>query len=218
MLVNTIIMGWVNLAMAKILALTLARPDKLEALAVCLVFTALYVTIGGLWGVLVTDLLQFVVKMSMAIVLAVAAVAAVGGIGALKSKLAARRRGAQVAAGGSVLAFFPTTNEAWMPVLTFLMFIGVAWWASSYPGAEPGGGGYIAQRIFAREERKRRAVRDAVLQRRALRAAPVAVDPRRARVARPLSARRHRRRRQGRSGARLRAGDDRPSARLRCAA
>ncbi len=80
LLVNTIIMGWVNLAIAKILGLVLGIP-KLEAIGVCLAFTALYVMIGGLWSVLVTDLLQFVVKMSMAIVLAVAAVASIGGIG-----------------------------------------------------------------------------------------------------------------------------------------
>src|SRR6202166_2968521 len=84
-LVNTIVMGWVNLAMAKILGLTLHVP-KLEALGVCLVFTAVYVTIGGLWGVFVTDLLQFVVKMTMAIVLAVAAVCAVGGISPMIAK------------------------------------------------------------------------------------------------------------------------------------
>jgi Na+/proline symporter len=85
----------------------------------------------------------------MAIVLAVSAVAAVGGIGVLKTQLAAIDAAHKIAAGGSVLSFFPTTNEAWMPMLTFLTFIGVAWWASSYPGAEPGGGGYIAQRIFS---------------------------------------------------------------------
>jgi SSS family solute:Na+ symporter len=152
-LVNSIIMGWVNLAMAKILELTL-HVNKYEALAVCLIFTAVYVTIGGLWGVLVTDVLQFAVKMSMAIVLAVAAVAAVGGIGALEAKLAARdlalaHNDAAAAAAHSVLAFFPTTNAAWLPLLTFLTYIGVQWWASSYPGAEPGGGGYIAQRIFS---------------------------------------------------------------------
>ena len=146
-LVNTIIMGWVNLAMAKILELTLHVP-KLEALAVCLVFTAVYVTIGGLWGVLVTDLLQFVVKMSMAIVLAFAAVAAVGGIPALETKLRVLDA-AHAIGGGSILAFFPTTNSAWLPMLTFVTYIGVQWWASSYPGAEPGGGGYIAQRIFS---------------------------------------------------------------------
>ena len=148
-IVNTIIMGWVNLAMAKVLELTLHVP-KLEALAVCLLFTGVYVTIGGLWGVLVTDLLQFVVKMSMAIVLAVAAVAAVGGIGALETKLAVVDAAHKITTtSGSILAFFPTSNEAWLPLLTFVTYIGVQWWASSYPGAEPGGGGYIAQRIFS---------------------------------------------------------------------
>ena len=147
-IVNTIIMGWVNLAMAKVLTLTLHVP-KLEALAVCLVFTAVYVTIGGLWAVLVTDLLQFVVKLSMAIVLAVSVVAAVGGIGSLQTQLAALDATHQTASRGSVLAFFPTTNEAWLPLFTFVTYIAVQWWASSYPGAEPGGGGYIAQRIFS---------------------------------------------------------------------
>jgi Na+/proline symporter len=123
---------------------------KTEALAVCLLFTGIYVMIGGLWGVLVTDLLQFVVKMSMAIALAIVAVAAVGGISGLETKLAAVDAAHAVAsAGGSVLAFFPTTNAAWLPLLTFVTYIGVQWWASSYPGAEPGGGGYIAQRIFS---------------------------------------------------------------------
>jgi Na+/proline symporter len=147
-LINTIIMGWVNLAMAKILSLTL-HLDKGWALAGCLLFTGIYVTLGGLWGVLVTDVLQFIVKMTMAIVLAVAAVAAVGGIAGLKSGLAAVDASHHIAAGGSLLSFFPTTDAAWMPLLSFVTFIGVAWWASSYPGAEPGGGGYIAQRIFA---------------------------------------------------------------------
>jgi SSS family solute:Na+ symporter len=147
-LVNTIIMGWVNLAMMKILSLVLHVP-KVEALAVCLLFTGLYVMIGGLWGVLVTDLLQFVVKMTMAVVLAVVAVAAVGGIGSLESKLASVDAAHAVSAGGSILAFFPTTNAAWLPLLTFVTYIAVQWWASSYPGAEPGGGGYIAQRIFS---------------------------------------------------------------------
>jgi Na+/proline symporter len=146
--VNSVIMGWVNLAMAKILELTL-HVHKLEALGACLLFTGIYVTLGGLWGVLVTDLLQFVVKMTMAIVLAVAAVAAVGGIGSLEAKLAAIDAAHRIGSSGSILAFFPATNEAWLPMLTFVTYIGVQWWASSYPGAEPGGGGYIAQRIFS---------------------------------------------------------------------
>jgi Na+/proline symporter len=147
-LVNTIIMGWVNLAMVKILSLTLHVPTML-ALYVCLVLTALYVTIGGLWSVLVTDMLQFVVKMSMAIVLAVAAVVAVGGMGALKDGLSTIDAAHHASGHGSILAFVPSGDASWMPLTTFLVFIGVAWWASSYPGAEPGGGSYIAQRIFA---------------------------------------------------------------------
>ncbi|MFN2460417.1 MAG: sodium:solute symporter family protein [Candidatus Velthaea sp.] len=147
-IVNTIIMGWVNLAMAKVLSLTL-HVDKSAAILVCLALTAVYVTIGGLWSVLVTDLLQFVVKMTMAVVLAVVAVAAVGGIGTLKAKLALIDAQHHAGTGGSILAFFPSNDSAWMPLTTFLVFVGVAWWASSYPGAEPGGGSYVAQRIFA---------------------------------------------------------------------
>jgi Na+/proline symporter len=152
-LVNTIIMGWVNLAMVKVLSLTLHVPTTL-ALYVCLVLTALYVTIGGLWSVLVTDMLQFIVKMSMAIVLAIAAVVAVGGITVLKAKLDVLDVAHHASGGGSLLSFFPTGDASWMPITTFLVFIGVAWWASSYPGAEPGGGSYIAQRIFASKDEK----------------------------------------------------------------
>ncbi len=152
-IVNTIIMGWVNLAMVKVLSLTLHVPT-LPALYICLVLTALYVTIGGLWSVLVTDMLQFIVKMSMAIVLAIAAVVAVGGITVLKAKLDVLDLAHHASGGGSLLSFFPTGDASWMPLTTFLVFVGVAWWASSYPGAEPGGGSYIAQRIFASKDEK----------------------------------------------------------------
>jgi solute:Na+ symporter, SSS family len=154
-IVNTIIMGWVNLAMVKILSLTLHVPTTL-ALYVCLILTALYVTIGGFWSILVTDFLQFIVKMTMAVVLAVAAVAAVGGIAALKTGLAAidAQRHTTGGGGGSILDFVPSGDASWMPITTFLVFIGVSWWASSYPGAEPGGGSYIAQRIFASKSEK----------------------------------------------------------------
>src|SRR6266852_798261 len=151
--INCIIMGWVNLAMVKILETTLGL-DKSGALKVViglLIFTAFYTTISGLWGVLVTDLFQFVLKMGMVIVLAVFAVKAVGGLATLKLKVAAL----DTASGfGSRLDFFPSTDSAWMPVITLFVYLGVNWWASWYPGAEPGGGGYVAQRIFsARDER-----------------------------------------------------------------
>jgi solute:Na+ symporter, SSS family len=151
--INCIIIGWVNLAMMKILEVTLGLDARraLVALTAMLVFTAFYTTIAGLWGVLVTDLVQFVLKMGMVIALAVYAVRAVGGLGELKSKIAVLDA---AAGGGSRLAFFPSTDSAWMPAITLFVYLGVNWWASWYPGAEPGGGGYVAQRIFsAKDER-----------------------------------------------------------------
>ncbi|MDF2698040.1 MAG: Na+/solute symporter [Labilithrix sp.] len=135
--VNCMIIAWVNLAMAKILGLTLGLP-KGPAVAACLLLTALYVSVSGLWGVLVTDVLQFVVKLGMTIVLAVVAVRAVGGIDRMKEALPPEK-----------LAFVPDLDSAWMPALTFAVYVGVQWWAAWYPGAEPGGGGYVAQRIFS---------------------------------------------------------------------
>src|SRR5215208_4112275 len=87
--INCIILGWVNLAMIKILEVTLGV-DKRGAIMVVigiLLFTAFYTTISGLWGVLVTDLFQFVLKMGMVVVLAILSVRAVGGIDALKMKI-----------------------------------------------------------------------------------------------------------------------------------
>jgi SSS family solute:Na+ symporter len=152
--INCIILGWVNLAMVKILEITFGL-DKSAAIKIVigmLVFTAFYTTISGLWGVLVTDLFQFALKMGMVILLAIFAVNAVGGIDHLKSKIGAM----DAATGaGSRLAFFPDLNSAWMPAITFFVYLGVVWWSTWYPGAEPGGGGYVAQRIFsAKNERE----------------------------------------------------------------
>lgn len=152
--INCIVLGWVNLAMVKILqtALGLDKRAAVTVLIGMLLFTAFYTTISGLWGVLVTDLFQFVLKMAMVIVLAVLAVRAVGGIDSMKMKIAAL----DAASGqvGSRLAFFPDLNSAWMPAITFFVYLAVNWWASWYPGAEPGGGGYIAQRIFSAKDEK----------------------------------------------------------------
>ena len=137
---NCIIIGWVNLAMMKILQVTLGldQTHALYALLAMLLFTAFYTTLAGLWGVLVTDLVQFVLKMGMVIALAAYAVRAVGGLDALKQQTAGR------------LDFFPSSDAPWMPAITLFVYLGVNWWASWYPGAEPGGGGYVAQRIFWR--------------------------------------------------------------------
>src|SRR6266705_1475995 len=78
----------------------------------------------------------------------IVAVHAVCGIDAMRAKLAL------LPGHGSVLSFVPDVGSAWMPLITFFVYIGVNWWATWYPGAEPGGGGYIAQRMFsAKDER-----------------------------------------------------------------
>lgn len=152
--INCIILGWVNLAMVKILMVVFPALDKLHALGVVfciMLLTAGISTLSGLWGVLVTDLFQFVLKMGMVIILAFYAVKAAGGMGGMVTKLHAMDA---TRSGGSILNFVPTVGSAWMPLLTFFVYIAVIWWATWYPGAEPGGGGYIAQRIFcAKNER-----------------------------------------------------------------
>ncbi len=151
--INCIILGWVNLAMVKILEITLGVSKTGAILIVIgmLMFTAFYTAISGLWGVLVTDLFQFALKMGMVIVLAVLAVNAVGGIDQLKAKIGAM----DAASGsGSRLAFFPEYDSIWMPAVTLFVYLGVIWWSTWYPGAEPGGGGYVAQRIFSAKNEK----------------------------------------------------------------
>ncbi len=153
--VNLIIMGWVNLGMVKVLSGTLGL-QKWQALAFCLTITLAYSSISGIWGVVVTDAVQFVIAMIGSIVLAVLAVRAVGGIDRLKAGLEqVMPAGASETFGGGALALWPDGSAAWMlPLVTLATYLGVNWWASWYPGAEPGGGGYVAQRIFsARDER-----------------------------------------------------------------
>jgi solute:Na+ symporter, SSS family len=156
--VNCIILGWVNLAMVKILQAILGvDKDTALLLVLCLIaFTSYISTLSGLWGVLVTDAFQFVVKMGMVIVLAVVAVGACGGIDAMKAKLHLLdvQRQAERGMSGSVLDFVPGGDSLWMPMLTFLVYLSVNWWAVWYPGAEPGGGGYVAQRMFCAKDEK----------------------------------------------------------------
>ena len=163
LLMNCLILGWVTKAMTSIVGTALGTSEA-TSLAICVFFlipfTGFYVSLGGLWGVLWTDLFQFVLKMGIVIAVAYYGVKAVGGMQALLAKLAAMRAAAGPATA-DVTGLLPdfsrglTTESLWtLPVLTFLVHLGVQWWAFWYPGAEPGGGGYIAQRIFsARDER-----------------------------------------------------------------
>src|SRR2546422_4600713 len=164
--INLIILGWVTRAMIKILTIALGLKDvtiagvtvsgEVVAVGLCFVITALYSVAAGMWAVLWTDLVQFVIKMSAVVILAVYAVAAVGGIAAMKTKLV-QHFGSEEAAL-SVLPVSVTSTGivayAWMPLLTLGVYLSVQWWAAWYPGAEPGGGGYVAQRIFSARSEK----------------------------------------------------------------
>jgi solute:Na+ symporter, SSS family len=159
--INLIILGWVTLAMIKILTISLGLRDvtvlginvsgEIIAVGICFVITVAYSAGAGMWAVLWTDLVQFVIKMAAVIILAVYSVRAVGGMDALKTGLAAHFGSADAAL--SVLPVQMTDSGivayAWMPLLALAVFLSVQWWAAWYPGAEPGGGGYIAQRIFS---------------------------------------------------------------------
>src|SRR5687768_7727072 len=148
--INLIIMGWVTRAMIKILTISLGI-SPFVAVGICFVITVAYSVAAGLWAVLWTDLIQFVIKMSAVIVLAIYSVKAVGGMDSLIAGVS-RHFGSETAAL-SVLPVRVTPNGleayAWMPLLALGVFLSMQWWAAYYPGAEPGGGGYVAQRIFS---------------------------------------------------------------------
>lgn len=159
--INLIILGWVTRAMIKILTISLGLhpvnvlgttvSGEVIAVGICFVITVAYSTGAGMWAVLWTDLVQFVIKMSAVIVLAVYAVRAVGGMDKLKSGLVAHYGNADAAISVLPVQFGVNgiTGYVWMPLLTLAVFLSVQWWAAWYPGAEPGGGGYVAQRIFS---------------------------------------------------------------------
>ncbi len=159
--INLIILGWVTKAMIKILTISLGLRDvsllgftvsgEVIAVGICFIITVAYSAGAGMWAVLWTDLVQFVIKMSAVIVLAVFSVRAVGGMDKLKDGLTAHFGSADAALSVLPVKITPTGIEAyaWMPLLALAVFLSVQWWAAWYPGAEPGGGGYVAQRIFS---------------------------------------------------------------------
>lgn len=150
--INCVIMGWVNLAMAKILSVTLGW-DQLTAVLISLAITGIYAALSGLWGVVVTDFLQFSLAMIGTIALAWFALQLpeIGGLSGLTARVPP-----------GTLQFIPSftsggdaaTTLVGLPLASFLTYVAVQWWASWYPGQEPGGGGYIAQRMMsAKDER-----------------------------------------------------------------
>ncbi len=142
---NVVIIATVSLAAIKIGGVMVgAKPE--HTLLVCGGITALYAMMGGLTSVIITDLIQFCMAMFGAIVAAVYALnrPEVGGISNLVNhpELAGK------------LSILPDFNNMELATAVFIIPLAVQWWSSWYPGAEPGGGGYVAQRMLAAKNEK----------------------------------------------------------------
>ncbi len=147
--INCITMGWVILAMQKIIVLTFDLPDtgtsKVLVVLACMLIAGIYCALSGFWGVVITDLVQFGMAMIGSIALAVIAITKIGGIGTLKTKLSEIH-----GVDHSILHFLPDFGAGQMAILTFGVYLGVQWWAAN--GVD--GGGYIAQRMFAAKDER----------------------------------------------------------------
>jgi len=152
---NAIILAWVNKAMEKIFSETIPGCDPFILTLILATIVAFYASLTGLLGSARIDSLQFVIAMIGCIILAVIAInlPEVGGISGLKEKLPSETFnffpkisfGEIISSGGQTMS---------LSLLAFIAYIGLQWWSSWYPGADPGGGGYIAQRIMSAKDEK----------------------------------------------------------------
>ena len=141
---NCAIMATVTLAAIKIANVMLGW-GRLETVLVCGAICIVFASVSGLWGVLAIDLVQFVIKMSAVIAAAWYALdnPKVGGMHGLITKLEPK-----------TLALLPDFGD-WNLTLSVLVIpLAVQWWSVWYPGAEPGGGSYIAQRMLAAKDER----------------------------------------------------------------
>jgi SSS family solute:Na+ symporter len=154
---NVLIIGWVNVAMTTILKVFFEIPATEAFLwtAAVMLAVAIYSSFAGLMGIAVTDAVQFVVAMVGCILLAIFVVNSsdIGGISGLKTQVkelepAALNLLPQISNGGDL------GRTLGLSISSFICYIGILWWASWYPGAEPGGGGYIAQRMMSTRTEK----------------------------------------------------------------
>ena len=142
---NVLVMGAVSLAAIKFGEIVLGWPGWLTLLLAGTV-TLTYSTLGGLKAIIITDLLQFILAMigSIWATIYILGMDEIGGLSKLISHPEALDK----------LSLLPDMSnpDVWVPIL--LVPLAVQWWASYYPGAEPGGGGYIAQRMFSAKNEK----------------------------------------------------------------
>ncbi len=141
---NCVIMATVNLAAAKIANVLLGWPMA-QTLVVCAVLNVAFAATSGLWGVLVTDFIQFGIAMTGSVAAAVFALRRpeVGGLAGLVEKIPPK-----------TLALVPDFGDWGLTVSILIVPLTVQWWSVWYPGAEPGGGSYIAQRMLASRTEK----------------------------------------------------------------
>ena len=137
---NVVVIALVTLAAIKISAVTLGL-SPLQTVLVAGTVTVLFSALGGFLGVVVTDLVLFVVSMTGAVAAAFVAVnlPEVGGLANLLTHPDVAPR----------LAFFPDFSNTELTIAIFIVPLAVQWWSLWYPGSEPGGGGYVAQRMLA---------------------------------------------------------------------
>ncbi len=141
---NCFIMATVNLAAAKIGNIVLGWPTW-QTLLVCSIMTIFFASVSGLWGVLVTDSLQFTITMTGAFAVTYFALKQpeIGGLSGLFAKVPA-----------TSLRMLPDFGNWGAALTVFIIPITIQWWSVWYPGAEPGGGSYIAQRMLASKTEK----------------------------------------------------------------
>jgi len=152
LLFNCLIMAAVSLAACKIAGILFGL-DRWQTLLLSGGLNVVFAAYAGLWGVLVIDMVQFGLKMAAVIAAAYFAVEApqIGGLHGLVDKLSALRG----PGGLNYLDILPDFRSNWdLAVAVFIMPIAVQWWSVWYPGSEPGGGSYIAQRMLASKSEK----------------------------------------------------------------
>jgi Na+/proline symporter len=171
---NCFIMGMVTLAACKIANILFGMPPW-QTILICGVLNVVFAAHSGLWGVLIIDMTQFFIKMTAVVAAAyysLVAVATQTGVGTTAvsglHELVSRLGKLQVVSTGNaqpvispidgtgqpILDMLPNFDMWQLALMIFIMPMAISWWANWYPGAEPGGGSYIAQRMLASKSEK----------------------------------------------------------------
>ncbi|MFB3852210.1 MAG: sodium:solute symporter family protein [Vicinamibacterales bacterium] len=136
---NCVIMATVNLAAVKIANVVLGWP-MWQTLVICALLNVVFAATSGLWGVLVADMIQFGIAMTGSVSAAWFAVKQpeVGGLAGLFERI-----------DPAALNLLPDFSDWGLALSVLIIPLTVQWWSVWYPGSEPGGGSYIAQRMLA---------------------------------------------------------------------